>query len=138
MHNPSEVLMGAGRSNIRDVSNIKGIVEAGLVVRLKSDNTPSLAKADGNILGLSIGRDLSATDFTAVARKGLEFPIKLAEGFTPVIGAAVHVSDTTGMAGPSGVGYTAVNATYRTAKLVGIGEDKLNKDVALIDFPGGL
>ena len=139
MNNVNETLMGAGRSNIKEVSNIKGKIEAGLIVRLKADGKPSLLKADGEALGLSMGNDLSATDFTAVARKGLDLPIKLASGFVPVIGAQVSVSDTTGEAmAYTGAGDTYVNAIYKSGKIVGLGEDGLNKDVALIDFIGGL
>lgn len=140
-HDSTKVLMGAGTSNVSEISNKKGaaVIEAGLVVRLKSDDTPSVAKADGSLLGVSMGRDLSDTGRTAIARKGLGIPVKLASGFTPVIGAAVAVSDTTGEAKTyTGTGDGYVNAVYKSAVLTGIGEDGLDKRVALIDFPGGL
>jgi hypothetical protein len=140
MHDPTKVLMGAGQSSAKEVSNKKGTVEAGLVVRLKSDDTLSLAKADGQLLGVSMGRDLSDTGRTAIARKGLRIPVKLASGFNnPAIGAAVAISDTTGEAvAYTGSGNSYVNATYVTGKITGIGEDGLAKEVALIDFQGGL
>ncbi len=140
-HDSTKVLMGAGTSNIMEVSNKKGaaVIEAGLVVRLKSDDTPSILAADGSLLGVSLGRDLSDTGRTAIARKGLGIPVKVATGFAPTIGAAVAVSTTTGEAKAyTGTGDAYVNAVYKSAILTGIGEDLLDKRVALIDFPGGL
>lgn len=140
-HNPNQALMGATGSSVKEVSNHKGVIEAGLAVRLKSDDTLSVAKSDGALLGISIGKDLSDIGRTAICRKGLRVPVKLASGFSPTVGAQVAISDTTGEAKAytgSGDGY--VNAVYATGKLSagGIGEDGVNKDVALIDFPGGL
>jgi hypothetical protein len=140
-HDSSKVLMGAGTSNVSEISNKKGaaVIEAGLVVRLKSDDTPSILAADGSILGVSMGRDLSDTGRTAIARKGLGIPVIVDDAFTPVIGTAVAISTTTGKAKVySGSGDAYVNAVYKSAILTGIGEDGLNKRVALIDFPGGL
>lgn len=141
-HDANTVLMGATRSSIREVSSHKGIIGAGIVTRLNAGNTLVTTKAHGSLLGVSIGKDQSDTDFTAIARKGLRVPIRLAEGFTnPAIGAPVAVSDTTGLAMAytgSGDGY--VNAVYVTSKIDAIGEDGLPvaDGVALIDFPGGL
>lgn len=140
-HNPNQFLMGATGSNIKSVDNIKGNIEAGLAVRLKSDGTPSVAAADGSLLGISLGQDLSQIGRTAVCRKGLKVPVKLATSFNPTVGAAVAISDTTGEAKAyTGTGDAYVNAVYATGRLSdgGIGEDGLTKGVALIDFPGGL
>lgn len=139
-HSATTVIMGSTRSNIRSVDNHVGdpaTFKAGLCVHLKSDDTLSLAVADGSKLGISLGRDLSDTKRTAICRKGLKVPIQLANGFTPVVGAAVQISTTTGQAVASG---TTVNAVYATGTLVGIDEDGVNvtDGVALIDFPGGL
>lgn len=138
MHDSGKVLMGSAVSSAREVVNHVGTIEAGLVVRLKSDDTISVALADGHAIGISMGKELSDIGRTAIARKGLGIPVKLASGFTPAVGAQVSISDTTGEAMAAGTGATAVNAVYASAKLVGIGEDTLSKDVALIDFPGGL
>lgn len=138
MHNASKVLMGATRSNIREVDNKKGTIVAGLAVRLKSDDTIVVTAADGNLLGISLGKDLSNVGRTAICRKGLGVPVKLADGFTPTIGAQVHISDTTGEAAASGSGKTGVNAVYVSGVLTGVQEDGTEANVALIDFPGGL
>jgi len=140
-HDSSKVLMGAVTSNVYESDNKKGatVIEAGLVVRLKSDNTPSIAAADGSVLGVSLGRDLSDTGRTAIARKGLGIPVICDDAFTPAIGAAVAISTTTGKAKAyTGTGDAYVNAVYKSAVLTGLGEDGLDKRVALIDFPGGL
>jgi hypothetical protein len=136
-HDSSKVLMGANQSNIKEVSNHKGSVEAGLVVKLASDNT--ISATTGAILGVSMGRDLSDTGRTAIARKGLRVPVKLTSGVTPAIGGAVYIVDATGEAHTgASAGRTLVNAVFASAKITGIGEDGLSKDVALVDFPGGL
>lgn len=143
MHDATKVLLGATRSNIKEVDNHAGdpaTFKAGLVVRLKSDDTLSLAKSDGSIRGLSLGKDLSNTNRTAICRKGLGVPVRLASGFTtPAIGGQVAIVDTTGEARAyTGSGDTYVNAHYVSGKLTGVDEDGNEVDVALIDFPGGL
>ena len=55
----------------------------------------------------------------------------------PVIGAAVRVSDVTGMAVPSALG-TATGAFYASGALTGVQEDATEIDVAVIDMAGGL
>ena len=138
IHDASKVVMGATLSTAKEVTSRKGAILAGLVTRLKSDETLSIAKADGSILGVSLGGDLSNAGFTAFCRKGLDVPLLLTAAFTPVVGAQVHVSDTTGKAIASGAGATAVNAVYKSAVKAGIQEDGTTANVALIDFPGGL
>lgn len=147
-HNADLALMGATASSYKEVTSKKGTIDAGLLVRLKSDDTLSLAKADGGALGVSIGKDLSDTGFTAICRKGLRVPVKLGSGFNPTIGAAVNFSDTTGEAVASGGGATALNAVYVSGRLGGNGatggvvEGATSVTgtigVAYIDFPGGL
>jgi hypothetical protein len=139
-HNASVVQMGNVGSNIKEIDNRAGdpaTFKAGLCVHLKSDDTLSLAAADGSKLGISVGRSLSDTKRTAIARKGLEVPILLANGFTPTIGAQVQISTTTGKAVASG---TAVNAYYVSSTLTAYDEDGAAEadGAALIDFPGGL
>lgn len=140
MHNASKVQMGTTNSNIREVTNRFGdpaTFQAGLCVHLKSDDTLSLASADGSKLGVSLGRDLSNTKRTAICKAGLGVPVQVTNGFTPVVGAQVQFSTTTGKAVTSG---TAVNAVYSQVGLTGVGEDgvDLADPVALIDFIGGL
>ena len=137
-HDSTKVLMGQSRSSVKEIDNRAGSIAAGLAVRLKSDDTISIALADGNLLGISMGRSLSDTSRTAICRKGLKVPIQLTAAFTPTVGAQVNISDTTGKAIAAGAGATACNATYVSAGLTGIDEDGNSVDVALIDFPGGL
>lgn len=140
MHDATKVLMGNVGSNIKEVINHAGdpaTFLAGLCVHLKSDDTLSLAVADGSKLGISLGASLSDTKRTAICTKGVRVPVQVTNGFTPTLGAQVQISTTTGMAVTSG---TAVNAYYSAISLTGIGEDgsALADPVALIDFPGGL
>lgn len=140
-HSASKVLMGMTRSSYRHATSRKGEIAAGTIVRLKSDQTISVAAADGSALGISLGKDLSNAGYTAIVRSGLEVPILLTAGFTPTIGAQVHISDTTGLAIASGAGATGMNATYVSGKLTAIKEDGTEESTngcALIDMPGGL
>lgn len=140
LHDASKVVLGSSQSSVKEIDNRAGVIAAGLAVRLKSDGTLSVASADGSLLGISMGVSQSQTDRTAIARKGLRIPIKLTASFTPVIGAQVNISDTTGKAGAAGAGFTAVNAVYSSANLTGIEEDgsTFADGVAFIDFPGGV
>lgn len=137
-HDASKVLLGSTKSSAKEVDNRKGVIAAGLAVRLKSDDTIVVTAADGNLLGISLGRSLSDTSRTAICRKGLAVPVLLTDAFTPTIGAQVNISDTTGKAAASGGGATAVNAVYASGVLTGVDEDGASVNVALIDFPGGL
>jgi len=139
-HDATKILMGTTTSTAKEVDNRAGdpaTFIAGLCVHLKSDDTLSLASADGSKLGISLGRSLSDHKRVAICRKGERVPIQLTNGFTPTIGAQVQISTTTGKAVSSG---TAVNAVYVTSTLTGIDEDgaTVTDGVALIDFPGGL
>jgi hypothetical protein len=136
-HSATKVLMGTTRSSFKNVDNHAGSIAAGLAVRLKSDDTISVAEADGNLLGISIGKDLSDTNRTAICRKGTEVPIQLTAAFTPTIGAQVKIDATTGKASTDG---TAVNAVYVSGAMTMIAEDgtETASACALIDMPGGL
>lgn len=137
-HSPTKVLMGATQSSFKRVTNHIGNIAAGLAVCLKSDDTITTAVADGAVLGVSLGKDLSGTDkVTPIVREGDRVPILLTAAFSPVIGAQVQISTTTGKAVSSG---TAVNAYYASEKLIAVLEDgsEVTDGVALIDFPGGL
>lgn len=138
MHDAGKVLMGTTQSSDRSVTSKVGSIAAGTVVRLKSDDTLSVAKSDGEVLGVSLGKDLSNSDKNAVVRRGLGVPILLEESFTPTIGDQVFINDTTGIAGGEDTGYTGVNAVYRSAVLVGMSETGTEVDAALIDMQGGL
>lgn len=140
MHNASAIYMGSTRSNIKNVGNYPGdpaTFLAGLCVHLKSDNTISLAAADGAKVGISLGRSLSNHKRVPVAFEGKDIPILLTNGFTPTIGAQVQISTTTGKAVSSG---TAVNAYYTTSTLTAYDEDNvaIADGAALITMVGGL
>ncbi len=137
MHNASLIQMGTTQSSFKAVDNMPGVIAAGKIVRLKSDDTIVVTAADGAPLGVSLGRSLSDTSRTAIVRRGTRVPVLLTNGLTPVIGAAVTFSDTTGLAASSG---TAMNAVYATSTLSAVDEDgvAIADGCALIDFPGGL
>lgn len=140
MHSSSTIYMGSTQSRVKEVDNYgsdPATFLAGLCVHLNSSGLLSLAAADGSKLGISLGRSLSNTKRTAVARKGLRIPILLTNGFTPTIGAAVQISTTTGKAVSSG---TTVNAVYSSGVMTAYDEDgtAITDGAALIDFQGGL
>ena len=137
-HDASKVLFGGILKSFKVVDNKIGTILAGLAVRLKSDGTISIAAADGSLLGISCGKDLSDAGRTAIVRSGLAVPLKLTAAFTPVLGAQVFISDTTGLGIATGAGATGVNAVYASGLLTGINEDGTNSPAALIDMQGGL
>jgi len=81
MHDPTRVLMGAGLSSAKTVSEYDadpaGFL-AGRRVQLASTGLPSLLKSAGMSIGISMGRSLSNTKKTAVARDGESIPVRLA------------------------------------------------------------
>lgn len=139
-HNPNKVLLGTTRGNLKEVGNRKGVIAAGTAVRLKGDGTISTASADGGLLGISVGKDLSDIGRTAIAYKGIGVPVELTAAFTPTVGAAVGIDNVTGKAKAIGAGVTTVNAVYTTLLSDGgLAEDGVTLvPCALIDFPGGL
>lgn len=142
-HDPNKFLMGTTGSNVKEVSNHIGAYAAGIAVRLKSDNTLSITKADGDWLGVSLGKDLSDSNKNAICRKGLRVPIALKAGFDPTIGGVVSTDDATGLAAGDGT-RTASAAVFATGRIGGttvnggVTEDGSTVGVALIDMPGGL
>lgn len=140
MHDKTKVLLGAIRSSFKVVTPHVGTVQAGVAVRQKSDGTLSTIKADGNLIGVSVGKDLSDAGQVGVCRSGLLVPLLLTAEFVPVHGAQVHVDDATGLAKASGAGVTGVNATYNIPDgvLTGVKEDGTTALCATIDFQGGL
>lgn len=139
-HNANTVLLGATRSNIRESINKVGTKAAGTAVRLKSDGTLSVTKADGQLMGVSLGRDLSNTNRTAICVRGEGVPLLLGAAFTPAVGAIVYISDTTGKGVASATDATATAAFYRELLTDGaIDEDGTTAvAAAIVDFPGGL
>lgn len=142
-HDTGKVLMGTTRSNIREVVSHVGNIPAGTVVRRKSDGTLSTTYADGQLYGVSLGRDLSNAGYSAICVKGLGVPVTLKASFNPVIGAAVLVDDSTGFATGDGSNH-ATAAVYASERVGGSGvnggqqEDGTTVGVAYIDMPGGL
>lgn len=136
MHS-SKVYLGSTKSSYKEIDNRLGVVGAGLAVYLHSNESIDTTAASGGLLGISAGKSLSDTSRTAIVRKGLLVPILLTNGLTPVIGAQVQISTTTGKAVTSG---TAVNAVYRSAVLSCVDEagDAVADGCALIDYQGGL
>jgi hypothetical protein len=138
MHDPTKVVMGSTGSNHRVVQNYVGTRAAGLILRLKTaDGTLSITKADGELLGVSLGKDLSDTNRTAVCRAGLKVPVLLKAGYDPTPGAVVEVDDATGLATGDGT-KTATAGIFASGRLVGIAEDGTTVGVALVDMEGGI
>lgn len=138
MHDASKVALGSTQSSFRTVVNHKGEIPAGKIVRLKSDDTISIASADGNALGISLGKSLSDIARTAICVRGKGVPVLLTDDFTPTVGAQVAIHNTTGIAATKDGSSTYVNAVYAVDLLTGIAEDGTEVRVAIIDFPGGL
>lgn len=138
-HDPSKVVMGGTLSSVKESGNRKGTIEAGRAVRLKSDGTISTSSADGSLLGISLGRDQSGTNYTSIAYRGVSVPVRLATSFTPAIGAVVFLDNATGLAKASATDATATAATYDTSLKSGLPEGGgAEVPVALINFAGGL
>lgn len=140
-HSATTIVLGTTKSNEKSVSNKAGVIAAGLAVHLKSDDTITLTAADGGFLGISLGRSLSDTSRTAIAREGLGVPVLLTNGFTPTVGAQVAISTTTGKAKAyTGTGDGYVNAIFVSGTLTAIDEDGavVADGCALIDMQGGL
>lgn len=80
-HDATKILIGShGSSDLQaskeDVDS--ALFPAGRAVRRKNDGKLSLALADGQLTGVSLGSDLADTKKTAVARVGNRIPIELA------------------------------------------------------------
>ena len=140
MHDATKIKMGGSKTSFRDVDNGPGTFAAGLRLCQKSDGTMSVAIADGGTLGISMGLSLSGTARTSRVRSGTGVPVLLTAAFTPVLGAPVHISDTTGRAIAAGAGATLQNAIYSSGPLTAVLEDgsEVAAGAAYIDFPGGL
>lgn len=151
-HDADKALLGATGSSAKDVSvhnSDPATYLAGLAVRLKSDQSLSVLVADGSWLGISLGRSLSDTKKTAVARTGTLIPILLTDDEADyayvALGANVYIDDATGMANdetPEGetpaFESTLSNAIYVSGAIDGINEAGQLVKVALVDMVGGL
>lgn len=140
MHDATKICLGTTLSSVKTVENFAGSIPAGKVCRLKSDGTLSLAKADGELLGVSLGKSLSDDSRTAIVRRGLKVPMLITTGLTPALGSQVSVDDVTGICKAAGAGVTAVNAKYASAVKASINEDGTvtAANCILVDFEGGL
>ena len=139
-HSATTVYMGSHGSNVLESDNWPGdpaTFKAGMCVHLDDDGDLDLASANGGKLGISMGNSLSDTKRVTVARKGKKIPILLTAALTPVVGAQVQISTTTGKAVASG---TAVNAVYVSSTLTAYDEAGalIADGAAYIDFIGGL
>lgn len=137
-HDVTKVQLGVPQSSFRVIENHSGEIDAGKIVRLKSDDTLSIASADGLPLGISVGKDMSNIGRTAICKKGTRVPLILTDGFTPTIGAQVAIHNTTGLGATKDGSSTYVNAIYSSSLLTGITEAGTEIDAAYIDMPGGL
>lgn len=148
MHNASQVLLGATPSSVKSISRFDSdpaTFVAGTAVRAASGGGLTTTKASGFLCGISLGKSLSDTKKTAVARTGLAVPILLTDDSNSyayvVKGAKVYVDDVTGKANIVDTGdvtTTITDAVYASGVLDGIAEDGSIVKVALVDMPGGL
>jgi hypothetical protein len=143
-HDTTKFVMGTVQESGYKSSNHAGsstTYPAGTALRLKSDNSVSVTKADGNFLGVSLGEDLSDTSRVAYVFEGRGVAILLTSGLTPVIGASVWIDDVTGKANivdDGSVTTTITNAHYMTGAMKGVKADGTEVDIALIDMKAGL
>jgi len=89
LHNASKVLMGSHGSSDLDAScepSDPASFPAGRAVRRASTGALSLSSGDGQLVGVSLGKSLSDTKKTSVARTGNLVPIELA-GFAFLVKA---------------------------------------------------
>jgi len=114
MHDASKQLLGATNSSARDISthdSDPASFPAGRAVRLGSDGGLTLVKANGRLIGISLGRSLSDTKKTAVARTGEKVPLvlelKKASGNVTITSYANLVSGTDDVVTVAGVAFTA-------------------------------
>lgn len=148
MNNPNEFLLGGHGSSDFESTSEKSltVIEAGLAVRLGSNGSVNLTS--GELLGVSIGADLSNAEKTVVCRAGNDIPMLLNPTITGVdpnevedfdfvvIGARVKVDPTTGKA--SAVG-TITNAIYKSGVMDGVKRGSSTiYPIALIDMAGGI
>lgn len=134
-HDASKVLLGATRSSFKTVTNHVGAIQAGLGVRLKSDDTLSVTKADGEFIGISLGNSLDGVSARkSVCRQGELVPMLLKADETLDIGDQVGVDDATGEAAEIDTGVTGINAVVRATGITGVKEDGTEAACILVDL----
>lgn len=101
MHDASKVLLGASRSTDREITceaADPASFPAGLAVR-RASSVGGLSLSSGQLIGVSMGRDLSDTAKTAVARTGLQIPLKVFANAVLVEGDLTFTAVTPGVVG---------------------------------------
>lgn len=114
MHDATKMLLGATDSTAKDVSvhgSDPATFIAGVAVRLKNDGALSVTKSDGSLIGVSLGKSLSDTKKTAVARTGERVPLLIdsesADGTVTITSYANLVSGTDDAVTINGTAFTA-------------------------------
>jgi hypothetical protein len=150
MHDDTKVLLGTTQSTYKEGVTSYAVADvatfpAGTIVRLNSAGTLSVTKADGEYLGVSLGKDQSDTSRIAVLKAGLRVPVLLTDDSDDyayvVLGAAVYADDVTGLANivdDGDVTTTITSAIYVSGALTGIDESGNEVYCALVDMVGGL
>lgn len=112
LQDATKILLGTTKSNEKDVSMENGdpaTFEPGLVCRRNTDDTLSLTT--GEIIGVSLGKDLSDVAKTSVCRTGYKVPIQLtnskAKGTVTITSYANLVSGTDDAITINGTAFTA-------------------------------
>jgi hypothetical protein len=146
--NAGVIALGATRSSDKDVTSFPALASsfpAGTAVRAKSDGGLTVTKAQGSLVGVSIGKSLVLAGHVEVVRSGMQVPILLTDDEDDysyvVVGQKVWVDDVTGHANivdDGDVTTTVTDAIYVSGPIDGLKADGTTVKVALIDFPGGL
>lgn len=139
MHDSSKVLLGATRSNIKEATPEVGYFQAGLAVRIDSSNELSVTKADGALIGISLGKTLDGVSGkSVVCREGILVPVLLKSGETMAVGEQLGIDDATGEAASVDTGVTGTNGIVKATGITGVKEDGTEANVVLVDMIGGL
>ena len=136
----AKIQLGATPSNIKQVRNYKGEVAAGRVVYQDTDGTIN-GTGTGNIVGISLGKDLSNAGYTSVCLEGAKVPLLIASdaGLTPNVKDQVKV--IAGLVSDAGSAGVAITATYfSTEKFDAVNEDGTANPLKcyLVDYFGGI
>ena len=101
-HSATTVLLGSTRSSSKQGSEVfassPATYPAGTAVRRNSSGLLSVAKADGQLIGISLGKDLSDQTKTCVLKSGEQVPLLIerqpARGIVTILNYANLVSGT--------------------------------------------
>lgn len=114
MQDATKMLLGSTGSSAKHANMFDAdpaTYKAGLAVRLKSDSTLSIVKADGMLYGVSLGRSLADSKKTSVLRDGLRVPIlasyKRASCIVTISAFASLLTTTADTLAVAGVTFTA-------------------------------